>query len=299
MGPNVWRRFGRRLVPMFGYPGWVTNLPTRPRGRREPLSHSQIASITEACTDRWRRYIVYLLPFLLALLLLRFIPEEVDVVWGITERKIFLYSVFLALAITVLALRHFSLKYSIITRNGILLRRLGENGPNFRHMQMKRWTNYDLRRLAKLLARLPLTLGTRHPVVVLSAARKGAYVRSLQIWVSQPPDGNTFDRLYDTLLDSFKTFLDRRWEDLPGVDPDASDQITRWQRVGYVLLSLVFATGAVALVIYGKDIQGNGATAVPLGTTLLAVSAYLALAQAGLIPGSLQQALDTANKITG
>jgi hypothetical protein len=297
MGPNLWRRFLRRLKPISSDTTWATNLPTPSRGDRKPLSNSQIASIKEAWTKLWHRYVAYLLPFLLTVPLRYAFPEHV-VIWGITARKIFLFSIFLALAITVLALTHFSLKYSIIARYGILLRRLGENKSNFRDTPMKRRTNYDLRKLAKRLSRLPLTLGTRHPVVVLSAAHKSAYVRNLQVWVSQPLDDNTFDCLYDTLLDSLKTFLDKRWEDLPGEEPDESDRITRWQRVGYVLLGLAFAIGAVALVIYGKDIQGSGAL-VSLGWTLLLAGAYLSLAKAGLIPGSLQAALDTAKKITG
>jgi hypothetical protein len=238
---------------------------------------------------------------MLALLAVRFcVPDDYRVIpkWDITLREILLFAACLIFVIAVLVITHLGLKYSIITRYGILLRRLEENESTFRHGQVKRWTNYDLRRLAKLLSRLPLALGTRHPDVVLSAAAKGAYVRRLQVCVAKPRDDHTCAWLHDVLLNSLKTYLDRRWEDLPYREPDASDKINRWQKIEYGLLGLIFAVGAVVLVTNGTTILPKYPSLVPTGTTLLGMGAYLSLSQAGLIPGSLQQALDTAKTLS-
>lgn len=311
MKPGPVRRFTRRLCPIFFRHAWVTNLPQNPPLNTQvdpPASQAKLTKdqkdyVREACKDL-RHRLLYLAPIVFTLVALVWIPDNKEVITNITVRNVFLSGISLAAIAAFLTIRHFSMKYHIIARYAFLLRRMEENQPvngtgGLTSFRMKRSMNRDLRGLARLLARLPLTIGTRYPDVVLSTAKKAAYVRWLQVWVAQPMDENTYGWLYTDLLKSFSTILMRQWQDLPEREPDPRQQLTKLQRTGYVLLSLVLAAGAVALIINGSNLGTNFQSSSQIGATLLAVGAYLSLARAGLIPGSLQQALDTAKKITG
>ena len=333
MKPNALIRFMKRLWPTFLFhSGWVTKLlmDSSTNSQVDPAAppNSQVDSVAppnwqvdsvapavsvpdtrkeyvkEACQDLRRRLWLYLLPILIVLAVgWLWIPDDREVITNITVRNVFLYSALLAAFVTFLTIRHFSLKYHIIVRYAFLLRRMNDNEPEkgcgLSSFQMKRWMNRDLRHLAHLLARLPLTIGSRQPDVMLKTARKAAYVQWLQVWVAQPLDDNTFGCLHTELFKSFSTVLDRQWQSLPEREPDPREQITNSQRAAYVLLSVVFAVGAVALIINGKSLETTWPGVSQIGATLLAVGAYLSLGRAGFIPGSLQQALDTAKKVTG
>lgn len=313
MKPNALKRFRQRLWPIFLHSAWVTNLlmdlPTNsqvdPVAPPVSVSDSRKEYIKEACQDLRRRLLLYLLPILIILLAGWFlIPDDWEVITNITVRNVFIYSALLAAFVTFLTIRHFSLKYHIIACYALLLQRMKDNRPEdqgcgLSSFQMKRCMNRDLRHLARLLARLPLTIGSRQPDVMLKTARKAAFVQWLQVWVAQPLDDKTFSCLYTELFKSFSTILERQWQSLPEREPDPREQITNWQRAAYVLLGVVFAVGAVALIINGKSLETTWPGVSQIGATLLAVGAYLSLGRAGFIPGSLQQALDTAKKVTG
>ena len=271
MKPSAVRRFMRRLLPIFIYSAWVTDLATvapmspqvDPPVSQVKLTKGQKDYVKEACQDL-RRRLLYFVPILIVLVAWFWIPDDKEIITNITVRNVFLSSILLAAVVTFLTIRHFSMKYHVIARYAFLLRRMEENPPTegaggLTSFQVKRSMNRDLRNLARLLARLPLTIGSRYPDVMLKTARKAAYVRSLQVWVAQPLDENTFGWLYTELLKSFSTVLMRQWQDLPESEPDPREQLTNWQRTGYVLLSLVFAAGAVALVINGKNLEANSA----------------------------------------
>jgi hypothetical protein len=83
---------------------------------------------------------------------------------------------------------------------------------------------------------------------------------------------------------------------MPEAEPGITNKLTLPRRVGFIMLGLAFLGGAIWLILFANDYPISSAEQ-QLGSTALHGAAYFALAKAGLIPGTLQDALDTADKV--
>jgi hypothetical protein len=292
MHPDLWRRVARWLVAPLWYARWQALYFENAPKMASTLSDDQVQYLKKIVKSRSHRseflFVVVYVPIAATFL----IPEQ-HMVLHVGLRKLLYYSLIAVWAVCFLVVHRVSTTYNIVLHYMSLLRRLEENRDEWRHMRLARWINFDLRRLAGFVARLPQVIGTSHPDVVAAAACRANYIRNLQVWVSLP-EANTRDDLYDVLLDGLHCVLDRRWFDLTPTDLPSTSRITRLQRAGYLSLGFVLAAGAATLIIFGKQ----WGAAAQLGSTAAAVGAYLAFNSAGAIPGSLPQALDAAQRAT-
>lgn len=156
-----------------------------------------------------------------------------------------------------------------------------------------RQLNRTLGKIADALQRLPLRLGSPHPSVCKAGADKAAAIRDLQEHATW---GNPSEResLTRVLQRDLETVLEGRWRDLPdGTAAIRTQGLTAWQKAAFVLLAVVFGSGATWVSLTGES-WGPGSG---LLISILVALAVASLIRSGVAPGGLQQAIDLSKGI--
>jgi len=290
MDPNLKRRIKRWVIPTIFFDAWWASFENS-----VAFTPEQMTTLKKLTEGRNIKFSLVLIAPLLIVLTKFFVPDTT--VYGLVGIHQIIYYVLIVIGLGALFLvRRFSVQYNVIHEYMVLVRRAEENKneASWHLFQTRRWMNFGLRRLARFIARLPVALGTSHPDVALAAARRAAYVRNLQKAVSGT---GYYCDVYGALRHGLRHVIDRDWESLPEDDPDPTVRLTGLRRTGYILLATALAAGAVAFILFGKSFGESAQVYTQLAITVLGAGAYLALAKAGFIPGSLQNALDTANQL--
>ena len=157
------------------------------------------------------------------------------------------------------------------------------NGRTIRHL------NRRIRVVGREVLRLPVTLGSTHPIAAEAAARKSAAIQELQLWVLSPSPQTYGYHLRGVIVSDLRLILDGHWMNLPEAKTEIVAQgLSRTQRAVLVLVAIIAASGALWVGIDGQKLGAGGGLAI---SVLLAI-AFAALVRSGVAPGGIQQAID-------
>lgn len=155
-----------------------------------------------------------------------------------------------------------------------------------------RLMNPVLAGIARRMMRMPLGLKSTHPGVVQSVERKAAAFDDLQQWVSTPID-TTYNDLLSRLKNSIALVIRGRWFDLPESDSAYVRVMTKIERWTWGVTGFVVIAAGIAAGVFDDSVPSF----IKFVTPIAIAGGVLCLGRAGLVPGTLQQALDTSSSL--
>lgn len=175
-----------------------------------------------------------------------------------------------------------------------MLNKLDATDFSAENVKLRRDINREIRRVAKAVESIPNMADVEHPALNSAIAARVQGLLNLQVEVTSMHTPTEKRELHRKIAIAVAKFNAGAWVTLPEAEYiPVESKVTLLRRIFYATLSILFFGGLVAVIIFASKLG----VAAPILSIVFTVAGISFLRAAGIMTQSVQEALDTAQKI--
>ncbi|WP_156148748.1 hypothetical protein [Rhodococcus sp. MEB064] len=162
------------------------------------------------------------------------------------------------------------------------------------NVKLRRDINREIRRVAKAVESIPNMADVEHPALNSAIATRVQGLLNLQVEIMSMHTPAEKRELHNQIAIAVVKFNAGAWVTLPEAEYiPVEAKVTLLRRIFYATLSVLFFGGLVTVIVFASNLG----VAAPVLSILFTVAGISFLRAAGIMTQSVQEALDTAQKI--